>query len=198
MGEAYCFLAVLKEVEGFCSSDEVAKAKANEANHEPSFEEAVKEVMYNRQEALVGGGVCDGFLPGAGVEVGIADFDGDASGKFRHTSELLAEGLGHSDESGTEEGYIGGIVGKGFFGREGLLFGVGLYGGEVDAIGAFPDASAILAEGSFDEAYGHLLEGLYPADPHSLEHGSGFFAYHRQAPYRQWREERFLGAGGYT
>ena len=191
------FGGVFKEVVRLFAIDEVAEAHADESHHHAFLVEFVEEVFAVADEDGVHGGVGDAGLHGVGIEVGVADLDGDASGEFVFAAQLEAQFFAHADEDVAQRGDVDGILLKSLFGRDGFVFGIGDDGAVVDAIGFFPDDAAVFAEDLFEEFARHFLERVDAEDTHVAEELVGLIADHGDFFDGQRREEWFFRAGGY-
>jgi len=145
----------------------------------------------------VHGGVGDAGLHGVGIEVGVSDFDGDATGEFVFAAQLEAQFFTHADEDVAQCGDVDGILLKGLFGGDGFIFRIGDDGGVVDAVGFFPDDAAVFAEDLLEEFTRHFLQGVDAEDAHVAEELVGFVTDHGDFFDGEWCEEGFFGAGGY-
>jgi len=123
--EADRFLGVLVEFDLVVAGNQPGEADAHEADQQAAIVESFEELVGGLQEEMVGVGVVDGLLFYYGVEVGIAEFDGEAAGEFVLFAELEGDRFGHPNQFGVEEVQVDGIGFECSFGGDGLLFAVG-------------------------------------------------------------------------
>ena len=95
---------------------------------------------------MIGGGVGNLLLEGLGLEIGIADLDGNRSGELAGAPQLKSKVFGHGGEDAAELADVYGVLVEGALVGNGLAFVVGLYRAQVYALGFRPNGAAVFAE----------------------------------------------------
>ena len=91
-------------------------------------------------------GDSDLLLEGLGLEICVADLDGNRSGELAGAPQLKSKVFGHSGQDAAELADVDGVLVKGTFVGNGFALVVGFYGAFVDTLGFGPDAAAVFAE----------------------------------------------------
>src|SRR6187402_175519 len=109
---------MIKKVELDIAIDEAAKLDTDEAYELPPFIDIREEFKRVGDEGARLCGIGDAALFGKGVEVGIADLDGDAAGEPGILAEVEGEFVDHGTEHAADKFDVQGILAEGpFFGH---------------------------------------------------------------------------------
>ncbi len=138
---------------------------------------------------MIEGGIGNPFLQGVGVEIGIADLNGNNGGKFLLLTQLKGQLLHHGGKQIVQSCHIHGILLEGPFTAEGFSLGVLDHGSCVDAIGLFPDHDAIFSQQAVHHLYGNLAQGAYGGNSHGAQLVESPVPDHRDLPDRKGREK---------
>ena len=132
-------LGMVKEIELDIAIDEAAEFDADEADELAALIDICKELEGMGDECAGLGGVRYAALLGKGVEVGVADLDGDTTGEPCVLAQVEGQLVDHGAEHTADKLHVEGVLAEGALLGHGFLFAIRDYLATVDGIGALPE-----------------------------------------------------------
>ena len=108
--------------------------------------EFLEEPVRVFDENAVVGGVGNAFLPGEGVEIGVADLDRDTGSEFVSATQLVGQFHDHGGELVAQSAHVDGVGLKGALGADAFARIVGDHRPEINGVGLFPECFSVLSE----------------------------------------------------
>ncbi len=173
--EGNFLFCIVKEIELNIAVDEAAKFDADEADELAAFIDIGEEFKGVCDECAGLCGIGYAALLGKGVEVGVADLDGDATGKSCVLAEVKGEFVHHGAEHAADKFHIQCILAEGALLGHGFLFAVGDDLAAVDGVGAFPEVLAHLPKLTVEERVRNIAEHADRSYAHKAEFLVGLF-----------------------
>lgn len=163
------FFGIVKKVELDIAVDEAAELDTDEADELAAFIDVFEELKSLGDEGTGLGCIRDAALLREGIEVGIADLDGDTTCQLRILAELEGELVDHSAEHAADHFHIEGIFAQGAFLGHGFLLAVGDHLATVDGVGALPEVAAHFSKFTVEQWMGNVAEHPDGPDAHEAE-----------------------------
>lgn len=97
--EGQTLFSIVKEIQLVAPTDQMAESNANQPNTHAAVIKLLKQFQGPRNQFVIGSGIGHLGLRRSGVEIGVPDFDGDASGEFLSTPQLIGQVFRHGREN---------------------------------------------------------------------------------------------------